>query len=369
MTLHTVYDDKLRLYVSQTFGEKFLRYNRKLPAACRFSDFIIGNYTERYHLFICECFKKHEIPFQGNSEFYYSETIPVCTEILNVYAHRTDQLSCRIDTVVSTAFSNGKNVYKFRFCITGTFSAAEKCSFFRFITPYSKSYIPEENLLSEFLVPYLKKENLDSEAEKILKLYYPEALQSPIPVNAVKLARNMGFTVRKARLSDNNSKLGSIFFEKRDFCCWIKGEKVIKTVAANTILIDVKAQEAHGCNVNDIIIHECVHAYEHYLFYYLQKICLSDNMAELPEFEDYAECTADDRTLQWIEHQAIHLSPRIRMPLTQTAVKAAELYEKYSSMPETAACEKIIDELSEFYDVPKITARNRLVELGYRSLR
>lgn len=365
MTLLTVYDDKLRRYVSQTFGEKILRYSKKLPVMCRFSDFIISNYTESYHIFICECFKNHEIPFSGNSDFYYRETIPVCTEILNVYVHRTDHLSCRIDTVVNTAFSNGKNVYKFRFCVTGTFSAAEKCNFFRFITPYSKSYIPEENLLSEYLVPYLSKGNLDAEAETILQLYYPEALQSPVPVNAVELARNMGYTVRKARLSDNNSKLGSIFFEKRDICCWIDGKQVIRTVAANTILIDIEAQQAHGCNVNDIIIHECVHAYEHYLFYYLQKICLSNNMAEIPEFEDYAECTADDKTLQWIEHQAIHLSPRIRMPLAQTAVKAAELYDKYSGMPETIAYERIIDDLSEFYDVPKITARNRLVELGY----
>ena len=53
-------------------------------------------------------------------------------------------------------------------------------------------------LLSDYLIPYLKRSELDTEAETILRLFYPEALVSPVPVNAFRLAGNMGFSVRKA---------------------------------------------------------------------------------------------------------------------------------------------------------------------------
>ncbi len=54
----------------------------------------------------------------------------------------------------------------------------------------------------------------------------------------------------------------------------------------------------------------------------------------MPEFEDIAAQKSEDDPVRWVENQAVHLTPRVRMPLYQTTVKAAELFRKYERMPE-----------------------------------
>lgn len=53
------------------------------------------------------------------------------------------------------------------------------------------------------------------------------------------------------------------------------------------------------------------------------------------------------------------------MSLNQTTVKAEELFIRYRNYPEPIAFEHVISDLADFYDVSRIAARNRLVELGY----
>lgn len=89
----------------------------------------------------------------------------------------------------------------------------------------------------------------------------------------------------------------------------------------------------------------------------------------MPEFEDIAAQKSEDDPVRWVENQAVHLTPRVRMPLYQTTVKAAELFRKYERMPESVAFDYVIADLAGFYDVSKIAARNRLVELGYDKAR
>lgn len=346
-------------------SDEFTLLSGKTPEICTFSDFIIDNYSSTYHDFVGFCFKNRLLPLPGNADFYFNECMLMNTEILSVHLNRTDQFNARINTVVRASFSNMKNTYKFRFRIEGKLKTSEKCNFFENIYPFSKKDIPADNLLSDYLVPYLAKKDLDAEAENMLQEFYPEALQSPVPVNARKLAERMGFKIMKARLSPDDSKFGSIFFSETDTTIF-KGETPLrKTVPAKTILIDIEAQKNCCINTNDVIVHECVHAYEHYLFFFLQSLYRS-MLSDIPlPLEDITSQVTEGSPLQWIENQAAHMTPRIRMPLSQTAVKAAELFKKYEKFPEIIALEKVTADLSEFYDVSKLTARNRLVELGY----
>ena len=54
------------------------------------------------------------------------------------------------------------------------------------IEPYCKRKFESENRLSKHLVPYVYAKDLDKEAEKFLKKYYPRALESPMRIPEMK---------------------------------------------------------------------------------------------------------------------------------------------------------------------------------------
>lgn len=345
--------------------EQINKFGNNVPELCRFSDFIKNNYRSSYHNFLQYCFDNRLLPFPGNADFYYTETFLTGTEILKIYANRIDQFSFTVNTIVRTAFSNGINTYKFSYRVQGTFHASEKCNFFENIYLFRPRDIPDENILSDYLVPYISKTDLDTEAGHILNQFYPEALHEPIRLNAGTLAARMGYKVYKARLSADDSKLGSIFFNETEVTVYKNGIPVRKTVPGNTILIDTEAHKNRGISTSDVIVHECVHAYEHYLFFFLQSL-YNSMLSDIPvQLEEIISCLPEDSPLRWIENQADHMTPRIKMPLAQTTIKAEEFMQQYKNCTEIKALEKLASDLAGFYDVPKITARNRLVELGY----
>ena len=61
------------------------------------------------------------------------------------------------------------------------------------IVPYQKGKMPRP--LSDALVPYINKEDLEKVAVDFLHRYYPEALKTPMPVDPSKLAQRMGLQV------------------------------------------------------------------------------------------------------------------------------------------------------------------------------
>ena len=60
--------------------------------------------------------------------------------------------------------------------------------------PYNKKHY-RENPLSDALVPCISADNLDNEAVKFLKKYYPEALQNPMPLDTKLLTQRMGLKI------------------------------------------------------------------------------------------------------------------------------------------------------------------------------
>jgi Zn-dependent peptidase ImmA (M78 family) len=71
-----------------------------------------------------------------------------------------------------------------------------------------------------------------------------------------------------------------------------------------------------------------------------------------------------------MEWQANKIAPRILMPLETTKIKIDELYEKYgysdNDQERTEILERVIDDLADFYNVSKQSAKIRMIDLGYR---
>lgn len=349
----------------------------QIPEICSFSDFICWNYQEDYERVMRHCIENGLVPYGEYIDRYRNQIASVHlnhTQIHRIYLHRVNEVSFRIDTVVIADFTiqyahRTDTKVKQWYRIQGTFHIYEKSNFFESVNIYHKEDITQENGLSDYLVPYLSKRNLDAEAEAMLHQYYPEALESPMKLNVKQLAKNMGFQVKVARLSLDDSRLGSIYFENTVITHYRNGIPKQSSVPANTILIDMEAHTNRNRNPNDTVVHECIHAYEHYFFYYLQSMYHGFLQENPPEFEDMAIGKSEDDPLSWIEYQAVHMTPRVRMPLNQTTIKTTELFQKYEKMPESIALEHVTADLAEFYGVSKETARNRLVELGYDKAR
>lgn len=64
------------------------------------------------------------------------------------------------------------------------------------VTPYKKGQISIfDKPLSDELVPFLWKEELDETAEEILSLYYPEIIQEPMAIDPHKFAKILGLSI------------------------------------------------------------------------------------------------------------------------------------------------------------------------------
>ena len=254
--------------------------------------------------------------------------------------------------------------------MTGRFDTDKDSDLFEEVRAYRYEDIPMEQPYDDRLIPIISKTELDAEAERMLAKYYPEALSQPMKLNACELAKRMGYTILKARLSEDDSKLGTVIFMETEVTFYTSGGKKQRRKAkAKTILIDVTAHKHRKLKTDDTIVHECVHAYKHYLFYFLQSLYHSFLSCAMRELEDMAVSKEDDDPLKWIECQAVHMTYRVRMPLKQTSVKAAELFSRYADFPDDKALEAVITDMSKFYDVSKTAARNRLIEIGYDKAR
>lgn len=352
-------------------------FMESIPAVVSFHDFLRWNYKDEYFFCIKRYLEDGSIPLGRYLDSTRSSIEKIklkSAEIHKIYLHRTSMKSFRLDVVVIAEFTaHFYSGYKCRqtqwYRVQGEYIADGRSNFFQSVSVYQKDDVPNENPLSEYLVPYLSKHDLDTEAEAMLNEYYPETLLSPMPIDAKELARRMGYKVKVARLSDDDTKLGAVFIKKAKITYYKNGVKKKAWVSEKTIIIDTEACKNQNRKPEDVIVHECIHVYEHYLFYYLQKVYRDRYEMELPGFEDIVDDTLGTEQLKWIENQANHMTSRVRMPLCQAAIKAAEFFEKYSRYPESVAYSYVIDKMAEFFRTSKAAATNRLVEIGYDKAR
>ena len=246
---------------------------------------------------------------------------------------------------------------------------------------YSESfsvYDPKKNHkgtpLSEYLVPYLKTEQMDSEIYDLLNIYYKESFDTLCKPDMFLLAQRMGFTIRCARLSPTGTitKGKTVFDESEVLLYDDRGNAYVEIVDAKTILIDRYANIQNGYDsTEDTIAHEIIHIYEHYLFYGLQKV-YSDSLGVVGL--DIDKLSYDNRCsepVEWIERQARAMTMRLRMPINTVAYKFAE-FHKYNLLrtnDKLTVLELTVCDIASFFGVSKTSAKNRLLSIGVTDVR
>lgn len=227
------------------------------------------------------------------------------------------------------------------------------------------------NPLSDSLVPYIKKEDLEAVANDFLSRHYPEALKSPMAIEPQKLAEKMGLDVQLRDITKDLAIFGQIYFHdaETDFYDSTKDELVSTSVKSRTIFVDPKAYFLRNLGaVNNTIVHECVHWDKHRKAFELERLYNSSANRIKCQVAGGIKGSNKDST-DWMEWQANALAPKIQMPLAMFKTKAFEFIKQYRNELGTFemvdVMEPVIDALATFFCVSRIAAKIRMIDAGY----
>lgn len=229
------------------------------------------------------------------------------------------------------------------------------------VTPYKKGQISIfDKPLSDELVPFLWKEELDETAEEILSLYYPEIIQEPMAIDPHKFAKILGLSIEYRPINEGGNEetyvFGRIYFE----------EDSQKGIPKRTIVIDSNLEDIRPKGtVNNTIIHECLHWILHRYSVELDKGS-KDIVANIATKEE-------STTTDWMEWQVHSLAPRIMMPKRVVRQFVESKFRELVSLDNTIEVidiiETLIDETAKFFGVTIVAAQKRLVEIGLEEAR
>lgn len=225
------------------------------------------------------------------------------------------------------------------------------------------------------LVPTnVNRDNYDEVAADFLTHYgCAQYLSTPMPVPIFDIARKrMHLAVHtNQQLSENCDVLGTIAFFDGDVEVYDPGTKsnISFAVKQNTVLIDCTI--GHEGRKNNTMAHECVHYHIH-RFYFInlrKKMVDSDIAFRCPvRISDSDESTRDEERM---EKQARGIAPRILMPKEATRKKLKEIFASRvipKDAPERiVVLTDIVDELAAFFHVSKVSAKYRMIDLGFMS--
>jgi len=229
------------------------------------------------------------------------------------------------------------------------------------------------------LVPYIKKDNLEHEATRFLEEYYPEALETPMPVPIMDIIRyNMGLGVRLGGLlSEKNGVFGQVCFSDIEVTqvCFKTGEEIERTAPRGTIIVDIRTLKRNEGCVNNTLAHEAFHWYRHRVYGTIREMLYGEKYIACRRKKNISYSNAQYVPKRWtdeerIEWQANSIAPRILMPLKTFKMKIEELYDQYDYHNQTPVDNDntliiIIIELSRFFQVSKQSAKIRMIDLGY----
>lgn len=233
----------------------------------------------------------------------------------------------------------------------------------------------EYKFSATFVPVNVYRDNYDEVAEDFLKHYeYEQALTTPMPVPIFEIARKrMGLEVfTKQQLSQSRDILGTIAFEAGAVDVYDPGTKSVLSfgVRRGTVLIDCNIN--HEGRENNTMAHECVHWHIHrYYFDHLLKKMVDSDIAFRCPVKGIKDTDDSIRDEERMEKQARGIAPRILMPKEAAKIKIRELLATYKyslDMPRRIdVLTQIVDELADFFKVSKVSAKYRMVDLGFMS--
>lgn len=227
-------------------------------------------------------------------------------------------------------------------------------------------------MLSSYLVPILRKDEVEQGAEELLLRYCPKALEDLREHDAYRLADRMGLRVERYPLYRKKGTLSMLFFcageitaEKQDEEGHGLDSPYTVSIPAGTIVINSDALHKDCCQL--AIYHECIHYDWHYMFFRLQDMHNSDVNTLKTRRMVVQQDIVPANPLKWMEWQARRGSFGLMMPLSMMEPLVAKEWARRSAYHHHAGqkFEGIARTIAADYDLPKFRVRARLLQMGH----
>ena len=226
--------------------------------------------------------------------------------------------------------------------------------------------------LSKYLIPILRKDEIEAGAEELLLRICPKAMTDRREHDAYLLASRMGLNVERLPLYRKAHTLSMLFFcpgtvmvqddpENPDD---EKPDPYEVTLPGNTILINTRAVHRDYCHLE--IYHECIHYDWHFMFYRLQDMHNNDVNALKTRRIVITDKTQNPNPLSWMEWQANRGSFGLMMPLSMMRPLVSKHLNRFagSSLHPGKRYDAVIRRIAADYELPKFRVRARLIQMG-----
>ena len=241
------------------------------------------------------------------------------------------------------------------------------------ITIYDKDFREDLIKLDDYLVPRMKKENLDGMAAYFFKACGMDG-KCTGPVSPKKIAATLGLDIECVRLTRSGTLMSELLFNGGGIDAYDDGLNPIHLhFDKPTILVDYEASRRNSAGrVSMPILHECIHYVFHRPFYELQLLKspqLSGFSCEAPRHGGNEE----KDPVHWIEKQTCQLTPRVMMPVVPFTEKAHEILDmmriRYPKIGRLAVYEKAIPLIADHFNSSVMSTKIRMEEVGYADVK
>lgn len=232
---------------------------------------------------------------------------------------------------------------------------------------------PERDLwlLSDYLVPILRKDEIETAAEELLEKYYPEALCGLKEHDAFEMAERMGLRVMTLPLYKQPRTKSILYFCEGEIpVCANPGDPANEAsemvrIPGNTIVINSSVIPKDSCHLS--VYHECIHFDWHYLFYRLQDMHNNDVKGLKTRRVVKTEKRRGENPLLWMEWQARRGSYALMMPASamQPEIKTALEETAHLNWHLGRRLDCAARRISHENDQRKYLVRARLIQLGH----
>ena len=239
---------------------------------------------------------------------------------------------------------------------------------------YDHNVNDHRDRLDDNLIPVISAADMERHAEEILRHVYPEALLVPMRVDVEKFAERLGLQIVRRHLSRNGSIFGQMIFHPTSVDYYDLDKHGFSAYEADggTIFADDEIFFLRSLGSwNNTIIHECVHWLKHRKHIELMRASgadISRISCQVTEVSPETD-TRKRKDTEWMEWHANALAPRILMPRKPFKQKAEEVITRlkgeFGSDRLSDILPAVITELSDFFEVSVLSARIRLMDIGY----
>lgn len=227
-------------------------------------------------------------------------------------------------------------------------------------------------MLSQYLVPILRRDEVEQGAEALLLRFCPHALTDRRERDAYVLAARMGLRVLRCPLYRQHRTRSILFFrpgtlttERLDADGCGTGEPCETEIPGGTIVLNSHAVHKDCCQLD--IYHECIHYDWHYLFYRLQELQSGEALQQKRRNDATRRPSDAANPVSWMEWQARRGSFGLMMPLGLMTPLVASLWAKQTDGAKHPGqrYDEIARAIARELELPKFRVRARLLQMGH----